>query len=92
MLPPKTCPPLLFVCLIAGAILAPMARAQSTPPQAKAPVVAPLPTKQWTGDLDVLLKHRVIRVAVPYSKTLFYTVKGAPYGASYEMGKEFENT
>ena len=90
MLPPKTCPLLLFVYLIAGAILAPVAPAQSTPPQTKAPVVAPLPTKQWTGDFDVLLKHRVIRIGVPYSKTLFYTVKGAPNGASYEMGKEFE--
>jgi membrane-bound lytic murein transglycosylase MltF len=81
----------LFVCLTAGALLVPVAPAQSTPPQTKAPVVAPpATTKQWTGDLDVLLKHRVIRVGVPYSKTLFYTVKGTPNGISYEMGKEFE--
>jgi membrane-bound lytic murein transglycosylase MltF len=90
MRPPKTCSLLLFVYLIAGAIFAPMAPAQSTAPQAKAPVGAPLSTKQWTGDLDVLLAHRVIRVSVPYSKTLFYTVKGVPSGVSYEMAKEFE--
>ena len=90
MLPPKTCSLLPFVCLIALAILAPVSPAQSAPPQAKAPVVAPLPTKQWTGDLDALLKRRGIRIGVPYSKTLFYTVKGAPYGTSYGMGKEFE--
>jgi membrane-bound lytic murein transglycosylase MltF len=81
----------LLVYLIAGAILAPSAPAESTSSQNKAPVVAPpATTKQWTGDLDVLLKHRVIRVGVPYSKTLFYTVKGTPYGISYEMGREFE--
>jgi membrane-bound lytic murein transglycosylase MltF len=90
MLPPKTCLLLLFVYLLAGAILAPVAPSQSTSPQTKVPVVAPLPTKQWTGDFDVLLKHRGIRIGVPYSKTLFYTVKGTPYGVSYEMGKEFE--
>ncbi len=90
MRPPKTCSLLLFVCLITGALPAPVAPAQSASPQSKAPVVAPLPTKQWTGDLDVLLKHRVIRVGVPYSKTFFYTVKGTEYGVSYEMGKEFE--
>ena len=91
MLPPKPCSLLPFVCLIALAVLAPVSPAQSTPPQTKAPVVAPpTTTKQWTGDLDVLLKHRGIRIGVPYSKTLFYTVKGAPYGASYEMSKEFE--
>ena len=50
----------------------------------------PTTTKQWTGDLDALLKHRVIRVGVPYSKTFFYQVKGAEHGIAYDMGKEFE--
>jgi membrane-bound lytic murein transglycosylase MltF len=50
----------------------------------------PTTTKQWTGDLDVLLKHGVIRVGVPYSKTLFYTVNGVEHGTAYETGKEFE--
>ena len=91
MQPPNTSTLFLFACLFAGAILVPSAPAQSSSPQTKAPVVAPpTTTKQWTGDLDALLKHRGIRIGVPYSKTLFYTVKGAPYGASYEMGKEFE--
>ena len=46
--------------------------------------------KQYTGDMDVLLKHRGVRIGVPYSKTLFYTVKGVQYGMVYENGKEFE--
>ena len=88
---PKTCSPLVFVCAVAGAIMAPPVLAQSTPPQSKVPLVdAPTETKKWTGDLDTLLKHRVIRVGVPYSKTLYYTVKGVQWGVAYEGGREFE--
>jgi membrane-bound lytic murein transglycosylase MltF len=58
---------------------------------ARKPVNAPpTRTKEWTGDLDTLLKHRVIRVGVPYSKTIYYTVKGVQHGTAYETGKEFE--
>jgi membrane-bound lytic murein transglycosylase MltF len=90
MRPPKTDFFYLSVCLVAAAVFAPSAPAQSTSPQTKAPIVSPPTTKQRTGDLDALLKYRVIRIGVPYSKTLFYTVKGTPYGISYEMGVEFE--
>jgi membrane-bound lytic murein transglycosylase MltF len=65
--------------------------AQSSTPQNKARILAPpTATKQWTGDLDVLLKHQVIRIGVPYSKTLYYTVKGTQYGVAYEGGKALE--
>ena len=37
-----------------------------------------------------MLKHQVIRVGVPYSKTLYYAVKGVQYGVAYEGGKAFE--
>jgi len=60
------------------------------PPTQESKAAPPTATKQWTGDLDTLLKHRVIRVGVPYSKTLYYTVKGVQYGTAYETGKEFE--
>ena len=91
MLPPKPCSLLPFVCLIALAILAPVSLGSihsSTNQSTRCRTAHH--HEQWTGDLDVLLKHRGIRIGVPYSKTLFYTVKGAPYGASYEMSKEFE--
>jgi membrane-bound lytic murein transglycosylase MltF len=72
--------------------MAPAVLAQSTPPQSKVPIVnAPTETKKWSGDLDSLLKHRVIRVGVPYSKTLYYTVKGVQWGVAYEGGHAFEN-
>ena len=88
---PKICSPLLSFCLLAISTLAPSTFAQipSTPGQAPT-TQPPTATKQWTGDLDALLKKRVIRVGVPYSKTLFYTVKGTPQGIAYETGKAFE--
>ncbi|HEY2118191.1 MAG TPA: transporter substrate-binding domain-containing protein [Candidatus Acidoferrum sp.] len=46
---------------------------------------------QRTGDLDELLKARGIRVAVAYSKTQYYVVKGTPRGATYELAKAFED-
>jgi len=89
---PKPSSLFLIVCLIAGGLLAPAAPAQSTSPQTKAPTIAPpIAAKQWTGDLDALLQHRVIRVAVPYSKTFYYQVNGVQYGVAYEVGKAFED-
>src|SRR6516165_9246751 len=91
MLPLRCCSRLSFSCLLFASALPPGGFAQSPAPQNKAPVVAPpTATKQWTGDLDVLLTHQVIRVGVPYSKTLYYTVKGVQYGVAYEGGKAFE--
>ena len=91
MRPPKLCLFLMSFSLTATTVCSPRLAAQTTAPQGKAGALAPpVPTKQWTGDLDELLKHRVIRVGVFYSKTFFYTVKGAEYGVSYETGKEFE--
>ena len=80
-----------FIGLSAACVFCSVALGQSAPPSAQAaPIAAPTQTKNWTGDLDVLLKHRIIRVAVPYSKTFYYTVKGVQWGVAYEGGKAFE--
>jgi hypothetical protein len=83
-----------IVCLsavLAGATACLPALGQApSPANHHASTTPPTTTKHWTGDMDVLLKHRVIRVGVPYSKTLYYTVKGVQYGTAYETGKEFE--
>ena len=47
-------------------------------------------SKQRTGDLDTLLPSRGIRIGVPHSKTLYYTVNGVQYGVTYETGEAFE--
>jgi len=43
-----------------------------------------------TGDLDVLLERREIRVLVPYSRTLFFNDKGAQRGLTADTLRDFE--
>ena len=79
------------ICMLASGSCVSAAFAQSPPaPAQRSRVAPPTTTKQWTGDLDTLIQKRVIRVGVPYSKTLYYTVKGVQYGTAYETGREFE--
>jgi membrane-bound lytic murein transglycosylase MltF len=88
----KTYSRTLAVCLLCLAFVAipgPRAHAQQQT-SGRQQITPPTATKEWTGDLDVLLKKRVIRIGVPYSKTFYYTVKGVQYGTAYETGKELE--
>jgi len=50
----------------------------------------PLKAKEWKGDLDGMIKRRVIRALVVDSKTFYFLDKGRQYGASYEALKAFE--
>jgi membrane-bound lytic murein transglycosylase MltF len=66
-------------------------RAQSTKtalPEAKAPAL-PKPVAR-PGDLDVMLKARVVRILVPFSKTIYFLDRGAERGTAAEFGREFE--
>ncbi len=73
---------------------APFGAAHQTPTtQTKKSAVSAAPStqaKQWTGDLDGMLKRRTIRVVLSYSKTQYYVLKGVQYGISYEGGRAFE--
>jgi len=44
----------------------------------------------WAGDYDGMQKRRVIRVLVPYSKTIFFINKGEQLGTAAEWGEEFD--
>jgi membrane-bound lytic murein transglycosylase MltF len=46
--------------------------------------------KPWTGDLDGMLKRRVIRVLTIYSKTFYFVDKGTQRGATYDWVRLFE--
>ena len=46
--------------------------------------------KKWTGDFDGMLKDRVIRVLVSYSKTFYFLDHGRQRGLNYDLLKEFE--
>lgn len=43
-----------------------------------------------TGDLDVMMEERIIRVGVPYSRTLFFVEHGRQRGVAVELAREFE--
>lgn len=74
---------LITACLMAG----PAAKASD-----KAPPEAPseVPNKKWVGDFDGMLKARVIRVLVAYSKTFYFLDHGRQRGLAYDLLKEFE--
>jgi membrane-bound lytic murein transglycosylase MltF len=46
--------------------------------------------KPWTGDLDGMLKRRVIRVLTVYSKTFYFVDKGTQRGLTYDIMRLFE--
>jgi membrane-bound lytic murein transglycosylase MltF len=74
------------------------APAGSTPPAAPgpAPAAAPQPrqlgttNKPWTGDFDRILERRMLRVLVPYSRTLFFNDKGRERGVTAELVRHWE--
>jgi membrane-bound lytic murein transglycosylase MltF len=45
----------------------------------------------FTGDLDEMIKRRVIRVGVVYSRTHYFIDKGTQRGLAYEALKKFED-
>ena len=46
--------------------------------------------KPWTGDFDKMLERRMIRVDVPYSRSLYFNDKGRERGLSAELVRDFE--
>jgi len=79
---------LIFAFLITASLIAGFAAEASDkkPLQAKSPV----PNKKWMGDFDGMLKDRVIRAVVAYSKTFYFLDQGRQRGLDYELLKEFE--
>ncbi|MCZ8260640.1 MAG: transporter substrate-binding domain-containing protein [Beijerinckiaceae bacterium] len=78
---------LIALCV---ALLAGLAGAAAT--HAQTPQSARLRTdlRIATGDLDAILKRRVVRLIVPFSRTLFFIDRGRQYGLVAEFGSEFE--
>jgi membrane-bound lytic murein transglycosylase MltF len=50
----------------------------------------PTEAREWKGDFDGMLQRRMIRVLVPYSRTLYYNDKGRERGISAEGVRAFE--
>ena len=56
-------------------------------PDALRPVV----DKPFKGDLEEMVKRRIIRIAVPYNRTQYFIDRGVQRGLSYDYGKLFED-
>jgi membrane-bound lytic murein transglycosylase MltF len=46
--------------------------------------------KLWTGDFDGMVERRMVRVAVPYSRSLFYHDRGRERGLTADLVRKFE--
>lgn len=46
--------------------------------------------KPFTDDFDQMEKRRLVRIIVPYSKTIYFIDKGAQYGTAVDFGRELE--
>jgi membrane-bound lytic murein transglycosylase MltF len=46
---------------------------------------------KWTGDLDGMIKRRIIRVLVTYSKTNYFVDRGTQRGITYDAFRLFED-
>jgi len=82
----------LVVALVAASpAFAADATAAGTPATAaSAPRSLSLAEKPFTGDLDRLLARRMIRVLVPYSRTLYFNDRGRERGITAELVRDFE--
>ncbi|HJV10982.1 MAG TPA: lytic transglycosylase F, partial [Burkholderiales bacterium] len=54
------------------------------------PVALDAELNPWHGDFDGMLERRVVRVLVPYSRTLFFNDKGAQRGLTADALRDFE--
>ena len=68
-----------------------------TPVKTRPEPVAKLETRQfstqgktWTGDFDLMLERRAIRVLVPYSRSLYFNDKGRERGIAADAVRGFE--
>jgi membrane-bound lytic murein transglycosylase MltF len=75
---------------IIAAIVFTAARLAPTAEMAPTPEEATLLNEPWIGDFDGMVKRRLIRVLVAYSKTYYFLDQGHQRGLSYDLLKEFE--
>jgi len=66
------------------------AYAQAPAPAPLAPRQLSLENKPWKGDFDGMLERRIVRVLVPYSRTLYFVDKGRERGLTADLARDFE--
>jgi membrane-bound lytic murein transglycosylase MltF len=73
---------LLMLCGLAGTAFPPRPAAG----QEETPLMG-----KFTDDFDAMEKRRLVRIIVPFSKTIYFIDKGAQYGTAVDFGTEFQN-
>src|SRR5262245_42611639 len=71
-------------------MLAAIPVAAQQPEPAHKPRQLSLENKPWKGDFDQMLERRMIRVQMPYSRTLFFVDKGRERGVAADLVRDFE--
>ena len=75
----------------AGALLLAAAAWGAEPPAAAVkPRAISLQAKEWKGDADGMIERRIIRILVPYSRTLYFNDKGRERGLTAEFARDLE--
>jgi membrane-bound lytic murein transglycosylase MltF len=80
----------LAALLFAAPVAAQQPPAQGDAREAAQPRRLSVPREAWQGDFDRMLERRMIRVRVPYSRTLYYNDKGRERGLTAEIARDFE--
>jgi membrane-bound lytic murein transglycosylase MltF len=76
--------------LVTSALGQPSGSPQPKPAPKQAVRQLEIANKPWTGDFDQMLERRIIRVLVPYSRTLYFNDKGHERGITAETVRDFE--
>ena len=80
----------LVIALDAQAQPSSQARPTHTPTIQPAARCIEIQEKSWTGDFNGMLERRLIRVLVPYSRSLYFNDKGRERGITADNVRDFE--
>jgi membrane-bound lytic murein transglycosylase MltF len=86
----------LSFVVVASLVIAIGAQAQPSSQTQPMPTAKPagrhveIQKKSWTGDFNGMLKRRLIRVLVPYSRSLYFNDKGRERGITADNVRDFE--
>lgn len=80
-----------WVLLVGQSALAAPAASESQPAQTKRALDISTAQQLWKDDFDGMMRRRVIRVAVPYSRSLFFFDAGRERGVTVDMVRKFED-
>ena len=78
------------VALAGSLALASAGFAQPAKPRASELRQLEIANRPLTGDFDQMIERRLIRVSVPFSRTLYFNDKGRERGLSAELVRDFE--